>query len=119
MRTGLTSMTSLRAVPDRRFVNIFHDSHKYCMHRRKFVTKGGVVITVAGIVAIAALIVYIEAPPLWRNRERKSLILFSIMMVAATALAIGQALDVTYPNPLDGLAVIFKPVGAWLHNTLN
>lgn len=74
---------------------------------------------VLGILAVSAVILFFEARALRRKRERKVLLTFSIMMVAATALAVGQALYVPYPNPMDWVSFVFTPVGEALHRILS
>ncbi|MCY9548055.1 hypothetical protein [Lysinibacillus xylanilyticus] len=70
---------------------------------------------IIGIFLIAAVILWIEVPPLLEKKYKKELFVFSIL------LAIGVGLSVTFfvfekpiPNPFDILTIIFKPLNDFI-----
>ncbi|MDM5225025.1 hypothetical protein QUF73_02265 [Cytobacillus sp. NJ13] len=75
-------------------------------------------IAVAGVLIVIAIIIAIDARPLWRKKQKKELWAFSILMIFGTALCMLYALDVKLPNPLDWLTAIYKPLSDMMNNFL-
>ncbi|KOS68498.1 hypothetical protein AEA09_08015 [Lysinibacillus contaminans] len=71
-----------------------------------------------GIVTISALIIYFEMPQLMKTGETKTIWTFSILLFIGTALSIMKGLNVTIPNPLDLITILFKPFADLLKTVL-
>ncbi|MEC0276126.1 hypothetical protein [Peribacillus frigoritolerans] len=67
-------------------------------------------VAVAGILVIVAVIIAIDVPHLLREKLKKELWVFSILLLFGTVLSIAQALNIKIPNPLDWVTAIFKPL---------
>lgn len=63
-----------------------------------------------GILIIAAVMVFSEVPPLVEQKQKKEVIIFSILLFLGIVLSILVALDVTVPNPLDFISYVLKPL---------
>lgn len=68
---------------------------------------------VTGVLAAAGLCAVIEVPSLIGHR--KDLLTFSCLLLLATVLMIAVALNAHVPNPLDGIAAVFRPIGKWMN----
>lgn len=69
---------------------------------------------VLGILILSAILFAWELKPLMKQGSKRDLWAFSVMMAIATGLMIAEVLGINIPNPSEGLAVIFSPVGEWL-----
>lgn len=67
-------------------------------------------LIVMGILALAVVIAFIDAPSLLKRGLNKELWTFSILLLFGTGLSIMQGLQVNIPNPMDALAFIYKPL---------
>ncbi|SEO01321.1 hypothetical protein [Paenibacillus sp. OV219] len=72
--------------------------------------------TLVGIILVSGLCAAIEWPSI--KGHKKEQVVFWILLVLGTALCIGYALKLPRPTPLELIAILFKPIGYWLHNTL-
>lgn len=63
-----------------------------------------------GILIIAAVMVISEVPPLVEQKQKKEVIIYSILLFLGIALSILVALGVTVPNPLDFISYVLKPL---------
>jgi len=70
--------------------------------------------SIAGIIAATAVIALLEAPALWRNRWRKELWMFSLLLLFGTGLSIAISLHAPVPNPLDWITAVYKPISGFL-----
>ena len=75
-------------------------------------------VAVAGILVIVAVIIAIDVPHLLRNKLKKELWIFSILLLFGTALSIAQALNIKIPNPLDWITAIYKPLSDMIETLL-
>lgn len=64
---------------------------------------------VAGLLAAAGICAATEIPSMVGHK--KDLWVFSILLALAIALCIAVTQKVPVPNPLDGIAAIFRPIG--------
>lgn len=62
------------------------------------------------IIAVTAIIAVIEIPILWRNKHKKELWVFSILLLIGSGINVAQSLRVPIPSPLTWLTVLLKPV---------
>ncbi|PZX02423.1 hypothetical protein C7437_11115 [Psychrobacillus insolitus] len=63
-----------------------------------------------GILLVATVIIIIEVPSLLEKKQKKELIVFSILLIIGVTLSILRAFGINIPNPLDLLTFIFKPM---------
>lgn len=67
--------------------------------------------TVLGILGASVGIMMIDIPSLWKQKRRKELLVFSVLLLLGTGLCMGNALRIHTPNPLQGAIFLFKPLG--------
>lgn len=67
-------------------------------------------LIVTGILALAVVIAFIDAPSLLKRGLKKELWTFSILLLIGTGLSIAEGMQVEIPNPMDTLAFIYKPL---------
>lgn len=67
-------------------------------------------MAIAGILLIAILIIVLEVPPLWKKKQKRELWVYSLLLLFGVGLSIAESLDLNIPNPLDWIAVIYKPL---------
>jgi hypothetical protein len=72
-----------------------------------------------GIVIVAILIFMAEAPSLLKNKAKRELWVFSVLFVIGVGLSITRGLNVSIPNPLDVLIIVYKPLSDLLTSLLN
>lgn len=72
----------------------------------------------AGILIAAVIIMIIEVPSLLKKRQKKELWVFGILLLLGTGLSIAESLQVDIPNPLDGIAIVYKPFSDFLFGLL-
>lgn len=63
-----------------------------------------------GIVLIAVFIVIIEAPNLKRTKSRKERWLFFVLLLIGVVLGVLQSFQINIPNPMNGIAFIYRPL---------
>jgi hypothetical protein len=67
-------------------------------------------LRIVGILLVAAVILWIDVPPLLKKKNKKELLLFSILLAIGVGLSIALALGKTIPNPIDFINFMFKPL---------
>ncbi|WRP08691.1 hypothetical protein U9J35_11180 [Rossellomorea aquimaris] len=72
-----------------------------------------------GIFIVAILIFMAEAPSLLINKSKRELWVFSVLLVIGVGLSITRGLNVSIPNPLDLLIIVYKPLSDLLTALLN
>ncbi|MBO1515439.1 hypothetical protein [Metabacillus bambusae] len=65
---------------------------------------------IAGILLVATLIIVLEVPPLLEKKQKKESWVFSLLLLFGVGLSIAESLDLNIPNPLDWIAIIYKPL---------
>ena len=71
-----------------------------------------------GILIICVVIMFLIIPKLKREKETKTIWVFSILMIIGTALNIAIILNVKIPSPLNIIIIILKPISEFLKMTL-
>jgi hypothetical protein len=72
------------------------------------------VVSIIGILLVAAAISIFEVPYMWKKGLRKELWLFSILLLLGVGISSAKALAWTIPTPLDWIAVVYKPFSDFL-----
>ncbi|CAG7637065.1 hypothetical protein PAESOLCIP111_03812 [Paenibacillus solanacearum] len=72
----------------------------------------------ACMIMAAAMIVWIDAPSLWRRGLKKELGVFSVLLLFATVLSITQIMHLKLPNPSDWMIRVYKPLSDVLFHSL-
>lgn len=62
------------------------------------------------ILVISSIIAFSFIPQLKKKKETKTIIIFSVILIFATAINIGIALKVKIPSPLNLITFIFSPI---------
>lgn len=62
------------------------------------------------ILLISASIAFAIIPTLKKNKEKKTIVIFSILLLIGAALNIGVSLRLKIPSPLDLVTFIFSPI---------
>jgi len=62
------------------------------------------------ILIISAIIAFAFIPTFKKNKETKTIVIFSIFLLLGTALNIAILLKVKIPSPLDLITYIFSPI---------
>ncbi|MFI8495356.1 hypothetical protein ACIGC1_21010 [Peribacillus butanolivorans] len=75
-------------------------------------------MAVTVILVIVAIIIAIDVPSLLREKLKKELWIFSVLLLFGTALSISQALNIKIPNPLDWITAIYKPLSDMIEKLL-
>lgn len=65
--------------------------------------------SIAVILVIGAIIMFIEVPSLLKKKQRRDLWVFSILLILGVVLNMLEQLEVTIPNPFEGITAIFHP----------
>lgn len=67
-------------------------------------------VKVIGILMIAAIILVIEVPSLKKKKQKKELVVFSLLLTIGVGLSIAYTFGKTIPNPMDLLNIVYKPI---------
>ncbi|GAB0167788.1 hypothetical protein LSPCS325_12250 [Lysinibacillus sp. CTST325] len=62
------------------------------------------------ILIISAVIAFAFIPTLKKNKETKTIVIFSIFLLIGAALNIAVSLKIKIPSPLDLITFIFSPI---------
>ncbi|MFX3633941.1 MAG: hypothetical protein ACE3L7_26660 [Candidatus Pristimantibacillus sp.] len=76
-------------------------------------------MAIAGFIVVVAVIIAIDAPPLWKRKQHKELWIFSILLFIGSSMGIAHYLFHKIPNPADLIITVYKPfsdmIAIWLH----
>ncbi|MDO3681557.1 hypothetical protein [Paenibacillus ehimensis] len=75
-------------------------------------------LAIAGILAFGAVIVWMEVPYLLKNKRKKDLWVFSILLTLGLGLSIAKSMRLEIPNPLEWIAYFYKPVSDYVFGLL-
>jgi hypothetical protein len=73
-----------------------------------------IMVTILGILFVALILLMIEVPSLLKNKQRKELWAFSILLFLGVGLSITKSLGINL-NPSDWISIVIKP----LRSTMN
>ncbi|XID90484.1 hypothetical protein ACF3MZ_18290 [Paenibacillaceae bacterium WGS1546] len=69
-----------------------------------------------GAIALGSIVVGAwEAATLWKENKKKETAVFVVLMTVAALLFAAQTMNYSLPNPLDGIAAVFRPVSKALY----
>lgn len=71
-------------------------------------------MAVIGILAIAGIIAMAEVPRLRKKGRMKELWVFMLLLLLGTGISIAESLSVKVPNPLNGIAYLYKPINEFI-----
>jgi len=71
---------------------------------------------VTGIVLVASVIVYIELPALKEKELKREIYLFGFFLLVGIGLNMVSSLHLKFPNLLDWLAIVYKPISQLVFN---
>ncbi|WP_028608471.1 hypothetical protein [Paenibacillus harenae] len=69
---------------------------------------------IATVLAAGMLMVFIEAPSLIKNKKRKELWVFSVLLLAGSMLCITISMGIEVPSPLEWIKRIYEPISKLL-----
>lgn len=72
--------------------------------------------SIVGIIAIGVIIMFIKVPSLLKKNHKKDLWVFSSLLLLGIVLNILEQVDVSIPNPLEGITAIFQPYSEVISN---
>lgn len=63
-----------------------------------------------GILLITVFIVLIDVPTMWKNKQKKELVVYSVILSIGVTFLILYAVGIKIPSPVDLFATIGKPL---------
>ncbi|MBP1932103.1 hypothetical protein [Ammoniphilus resinae] len=75
-------------------------------------------LVVIGILIIALVNGVIEVPTLLKQKQKKELWMFSILLLLAVGLGAAVTLHINLPNPFDTITAIYKPLNDYIFRLL-
>lgn len=66
------------------------------------------------IVLVASVIFLIEVPSLVKKKQKKEIVVYSILLLIGVGLNITYAIGKTIPNPLDFITFMLKPLSDFI-----
>jgi len=72
-----------------------------------------------GILLIASVIVWIEVPPLLKKKQKKEIIVFSILLAIGIGMSMTMGFGISIPNPAEFLSFLLKPFSEGLTKYIN
>lgn len=73
---------------------------------------------VAVTIVAAIMIIAFEIPKMRKKKLTKELWVFSVLMVMAVGLGIAESLDLSVPNPLNGVRIVLQPFSDFIYGLL-
>lgn len=73
---------------------------------------------VAVTIVAAIMIIAFEMPKMRKKKLTKELWVFSVLMVMAVGLGIAHSLNLSIPNPLNGVRMVFQPISSVINGLL-
>lgn len=74
---------------------------------------------IVGLIAATAVTVVLEVPAMVRNRLKKDLAAFAILLSAGLGVSIAFTLHVAVWNPVQLITRFFMPVSKWIERLLS
>lgn len=64
---------------------------------------------IAGILAVAGAIAWLELPSLLKRKQTREMWVFAVLLLIAVGVSIPAALTSHFPSPLIAFTIVFKP----------
>lgn len=68
-------------------------------------------IKVLAFLTIIGIATYIEISKMNKQKMKKEIIIYSVFLAISSVFFILKLMEVSIPNPLDGIRFIFEPIG--------
>lgn len=65
-------------------------------------------VKIIGILLVTAVIAMIDAPTMWKNKQKKELVVYSLLLFIGVTLLILLAVGIKIPSPVDLFSFIGK-----------
>lgn len=75
-------------------------------------------IKIVFIFIVIMLLVLWPLPKLFKHAPKREIILFIVLHLIGFLLHAGLTLQVRFPNPSDGMIMLFKPFSNWVYQFL-
>lgn len=59
-------------------------------------------------------IIYLQAPPLIKNKMWRELIAFAVYLLIGMAISVPLVLGFELPSPTKAIEAVYKPLASWL-----
>ncbi|MCH6266099.1 MULTISPECIES: hypothetical protein [Neobacillus] len=73
---------------------------------------------VAVTIVAAIMIIAFEIPKMRKKKLTKELWVFSVLMAMAVGLGIAESLNLSVPNPLNGVRIVLQPFSDFIYGLL-
>ncbi|WP_338450067.1 hypothetical protein R4Z09_28685 [Niallia oryzisoli] len=70
------------------------------------------------VIAAALIIIAIDVPHLKRNKLKKELWVFTVLLLIGVGLSIACSFHIPLPNPLKGINTILQPLSNYMYELL-
>ncbi len=60
------------------------------------------------------IIIYLEAPPLVKNKRWRELVAFAVYLLVGMAISVPLVLGFELPSPAKAIEAVYKPLASWL-----
>ncbi|MGD9677607.1 MAG: hypothetical protein AB7V16_04445 [Vulcanibacillus sp.] len=71
------------------------------------------------LVLFITFVSMLEIKILYAKKKIREIYAFSILMLIATYLSVGQLLEINISNPINNLNIIFRPIQTWFFSFLS
>jgi uncharacterized BrkB/YihY/UPF0761 family membrane protein len=71
-------------------------------------------LAAVGYIITATIIAIMEVPQLIKNKLKKELWVFSLLLALATGLSVAISLNIKIPSPIEFMSLILKPLSELL-----
>lgn len=65
-------------------------------------------VKIIGILLVTAVIVMIDVPTMWKNKQKKELVVYSLLLFIGVTLLILLAVGIKIPSPVDLFSIMEK-----------
>ena len=66
-------------------------------------------VKIIGILLVTAVIVMIDVPTMWKNKQKKEMVVYSLLLFIGVTLLILLAVGIKLPSPVNLFSIMEKP----------